>query len=548
MQKFKCVFLVLFLLSGQIFAESDSPYFFPRITDLKLTDVYLEGAGGMAFPLTFTSQDFLPMTNYGGLFAGGFGYNFGGWLIGIEYNRSMWGEGVASGALMNHFENNLFSLRVRRLLTHVSIKKLPAWLNLAPGLSFGVDYITTNYYPSTRAKEEGRSIDVSFGQENARCFFGKISFEADFYCGTDLIIPFISSDWNTFYDTSIGGGFASFFTVSVGIRAYPFGLFHKNMIKEAEKEAELAQIQVIDEAPVFPDEDVQEDNDSDDEVPLESAFSDEPDTESAAGNVMYRPSEEIKEPVKADIKASIKENFTPDSDNVNDTVDFVLFVENISQAPDSWKVEILDQKNFVVKTYSGEGDVPYKQTWDGSTDNGEEIYSMNVYTARLTVLPCEDDRNRFNQQEVTAEDDVKAGILMTVIIPEKKWKIIVNTIHFDPDKSTFVKISEAQRKENYETLDSLAEQLSEHLDCSVTIEGYANNVTNTEREDREELIPLSRDRADSVRSLLIQRDIPEEMLSTKGLGGSKPIAEWKDTKNWWKNRRVEFIVEKNEES
>ncbi|MCR4954795.1 MAG: OmpA family protein [Treponema sp.] len=538
MRKIKCVLLALFLFCSQIYAESDSPKFFPRITDLKLTDAYIEGAGGVAFPLTFTSKDFLPMTSYGGLFASGIGYNFGGWLVGLEYNRSMWGEGVASGALMNHFENNLFSFRVRRLITHVSVKKLPPWLNLAPGLSFGVDCITTNYYPSLRAKEEGRSIDIKFGQENARCFFGKVSFEADFYCGTDLCIPFISSDWNTFYDTSIGGGFASFFTVSIGVRCYPFGLFHKNMIKEAQKE-EVAVVEppvtIFEEIDNFEDELVEEPN---------LVF--EPDTESAAGNVMYRAPEEIKEPVNATIQASIKENFTPDSDGVNDTVDFELFVENISETPDSWQVEIFDQKNFCIKIFTGNGEVPYKVTWDGSTDNGEEIYSMNLYTAVLTVVPCEADRNRFNQQQVTAKDDVKSGILMTVIIPDKKWKIIVNTIHFDPDKATFVKISEAQRKENYETLDSLADQLNEHLDCSVIIEGYANNVTNTEREDREELIPLSKDRADSVRNLLIQRNIPQEMLSTKGLGGSKPIAEWQDKKNWWKNRRVEFIVEKIE--
>jgi len=36
-------------------------------------------------------------------------------------------------------------------------------------------------------------------------------------------------------------------------------------------------------------------------------------------------------------------------------------------------------------------------------------------------------------------------------------------------------------------------------------------------------------------------------LTYEGMGGSNPIAEWKDTKNWWKNRRVEFVVTKDDE-
>ena len=171
---------------------------------------------------------------------------------------------------------------------------------------------------------------------------------------------------------------------------------------------------------------------------------------------------------------------------------------------------------------------------------------MNIYSVKLTVYPSQADKEHFGQTSVSASDSFKTGILMTVIIPDRKWKIIVNTIHFDPDRATFIKISEAQRKENYETLDSLAYQLKQHLDCSVIIEGYANNVTNTERENLTELIPLSESRAESILNLLTERGIPEDMLSAKGMGGANPIAEWKDTKNWWKNRRVEFVIEKKD--
>ena len=144
------------------------------------------------------------------------------------------------------------------------------------------------------------------------------------------------------------------------------------------------------------------------------------------------------------------------------------------------------------------------------------------------------------------EDSVKTGILFQVVIPDKQWKIIVNTIHFDPDRATFEKISEEQRQENFDTLEILSKEIAEHGEVEVLVEGYANNVSNTERENRQELIPLSRLRAETIMKLLIENGLDEEVLSYKGNGGMNPIAKWEDHDNWWKNRRVEFIVTRKE--
>ena len=48
--------------------------------------------------------------------------------------------------------------------------------------------------------------------------------------------------------------------------------------------------------------------------------------------------------------------------------------------------------------------------------------------------------------------------------------------------------------------------------------------------------------------LLIKRGIEPSILDSEGLGGSNPIAAWEDRQNWWKNRRVEFIVTKIEDA
>ena len=67
-------------------------------------------------------------------------------------------------------------------------------------------------------------------------------------------------------------------------------------------------------------------------------------------------------------------------------------------------------------------------------------------------------------------------------------------------------------------------------------------MSGTEREEKEDLIPLSAARADAVRRFLIEKGVARGRLSSVGIGGTKPIAAISDRDNWWKNRRVEFIL------
>ncbi|MCI1209651.1 MAG: OmpA family protein, partial [Treponema sp.] len=86
----------------------------------------------------------------------------------------------------------------------------------------------------------------------------------------------------------------------------------------------------------------------------------------------------------------------------------------------------------------------------------------------------------------------------------------------------------------------------------VTIVGHANRTTDNEEEETVEnqrlwgpaLIPLSQNRADYVRDCLVNHGVSFGRLTTKGMGGTQPVADWKDKDNNWKNRRVEFILQK----
>ena len=504
LKHFKAIALALILSSSfgisNVQAEPDCGKLFPSAGDIDFSKVFFEFAGGAAFPLVFSNQNFIPMTGLGGDLSAGLGVNLGGWLFSLDYTRSMYGEGTNSGALMENFVNNVFGFKIRRVIAKPSLSFLPKCLELVPGLEAGYDFITTDYYTSTRAKEDGRLTNIGFGQAGAGCFFLKGTFETAFDIGSDWLVPYFGADFNIFRDSSIGGGFGMFWTANIGFRSYPFGHSRKK-----QKTAPVATAEPIVEENTLTD----------------------PDS-----------------PVKITLEPNIHEDFTPDSDGINDNAIFTMQVSNYEEEIAEWKVEIFDPKGAPFRTYSGKGMPPASLQWDGLSDSGEEVFSMNTYKVKMTVIPSAKDIARSGQAAIIAETSIKTGIQMQVIIPNEKWKIIVNTIHFDPDKATFDKISEVQRRENHQTIDSLVKQINAHPDCLITIEGYANNVSNTERENIEELVPLSKLRANAILKMLNDKGIEKDILTATGKGGANPIAAWKDTASWWKNRRVEFIVQK----
>lgn len=244
----------------------------------------------------------------------------------------------------------------------------------------------------------------------------------------------------------------------------------------------------------------------------------------------------------AQIIADPNVDFTPDNDGLNDTTILTPSVSLLEYTPESWTVKIIDPQGNDFYTWNGEGALPATLTWNGKSESGEVAFSRDTYMAKVIVVPDEADRTRTGQDTVEAESSIDTGILFQEIIPQKEWKIVVNTIYFDPDKPTFDEITPEQIQSNKDTLDSVARQISEHGSVKVVVEGYANNVSNTEEENVNELIPLSQARAEAIMAQLVERGLEAKNLSAKGFGGANPLAAWEDHAAWWKNRRVEFRV------
>lgn len=117
-----------------------------------------------------------------------------------------------------------------------------------------------------------------------------------------------------------------------------------------------------------------------------------------------------------------------------------------------------------------------------------------------------------------------------------------NILFFSKNGAVFSGLSRLQIAQNERTIDEAVALIKEHPDCHVLIEGYANNISGTEKEDRTACMPLSLWRAEYIKKELIKRGIKAEQIETVGRGGANPLAGRKDRDNWWKNRRVEFVI------
>jgi outer membrane protein OmpA-like peptidoglycan-associated protein len=233
------------------------------------------------------------------------------------------------------------------------------------------------------------------------------------------------------------------------------------------------------------------------------------------------------------------EPFSPDNDGVDDELYIDMEVEDTSDI-NSWKIEIIDPAGNIFTSYSGVGEPSRRIIWDGISDRGELVQSAEDYTLVMTI---EDSLGNSRDYEKTIPVDV------LVLREGNKLKIIISSIIFAPNTADFSGVEEEKSLKNTKTLRRLAQIFRKYSRYRIHIEGYAvmihwDNPARAEKEQTEELIPLSKARAEAVKDALVELGIDKNRITTEGLGGSRPLVPHSDEENRWKNRRVEFILVK----
>lgn len=245
--------------------------------------------------------------------------------------------------------------------------------------------------------------------------------------------------------------------------------------------------------------------------------------------------------------------FSPDNDGENDDL-FIQLKGNDVVPLKNWSFTIKDPNGKPFWATSGKSSITERIVWDGRSNSGELVQSATDYPYTFTVT---------DTLGMTSTVEGKIEIDILVIRVGDKLKMAVPSIIFRQDAADFgvqqtdasgkvikTGITEAQAANNERVLKRIAQILNKFKNYTVTVEGHANSVTGTEEEETSTaggnipLEPLSKERAEFVVSKLISYGVSANRLEAVGRGGRQPVAARGDRENAWKNRRVEFILNK----
>jgi flagellar hook assembly protein FlgD/outer membrane protein OmpA-like peptidoglycan-associated protein len=231
--------------------------------------------------------------------------------------------------------------------------------------------------------------------------------------------------------------------------------------------------------------------------------------------------------------------FSPDNDGIDDELVIQTKIDDLSPVRD-WKMEILDPRGNHFTSFQGKGTPAEQIIWDGISDSGELVQSAEDYT--LEFHATDTLGNKFVKTE-------KIPIDILVVKVGDKYKIRIPSITFKPNTADYLNVDEEKRSRNVKTLTRLAEIFKKYDTYHIIIEGHAVSLLwadpeKAKKEQEEDLIPLSKRRAEAIKKGLVKLGIEEWRIDTIGIGGSQPVVPHGDLENRWKNRRVEFLLEK----
>ncbi len=525
------------MLALPVFAEPDNGKFLPRRQPFSVDNIYLALEPRLQIPLSFAEFNMKSMTIAGFGISGEAGYNWDGWLFGLTGGFSHYGKGTGQFSRMIYFNTITTGVRLSRVLSSRTLKFLPDWLELVPYIGMGAQFIQSDYYRSDWMMQNGIVTHVDY--KDVVVLYTQLGLHVDFYLGTDYAIPYVGLEYAGFIDRVGIGNLPSVF---LGVRSYPFGLFTGGKERRAEKKAqaeEEARAEADRKAAAKKSEADRKareaaEKEAAEKAAAEKAEADRKAREAADKEAAARAAKPAGPP-KLNIVMNTQD-FTPDGDGENDKAVFKVNGSNLGDKYRGWDLTIFDPKGKKFKTMKGNGLPPKRLTWDGYSDRGEIVTSASIYPVIMNILAKDGGK-------LTAKSKIVTGILVERL-PDGTLRIRVSSIFFDPSASTFNRISQEQRDSNKYTLDKVTEQIKRYPQYNLVIEGHANNTSGTEEENIKDLIPLSKHRAETIATELNKRGVPWDRMSTVGLGGSFPIVPRELRDEWWKNRRVEFLLKK----
>jgi flagellar hook assembly protein FlgD len=232
--------------------------------------------------------------------------------------------------------------------------------------------------------------------------------------------------------------------------------------------------------------------------------------------------------------------FSPDGSGGNaDTVSISLDASSRFAKINDWSVDISDPGGNAFASFRG----PWPAgaiKWNGRNAKGELVESAEDYPVTARV------RDEFGN---TLE--LKSAVNVDILIVKigDGYRIRIASIVFKPFTADFLDVAPDIADRNVTTLNLLAEKLKKFPGYQIRMVGHAvmvnwDNPALGKAEQDKELIPLSKARAAAIMQALSARGIDPARMVTDGVGASDQIVPDSDFADRWKNRRVEFFLQR----
>lgn len=172
-----------------------------------------------------------------------------------------------------------------------------------------------------------------------------------------------------------------------------------------------------------------------------------------------------------------------------------------------------------------------KLTYTLSTKSDWDEAQKNVQTNKVAPPDAA------TQSNPPAIEEKIAGTPSTP--PAEVEEIVVTAfknLNFDTNKADI-------RPESFDSLNKLAELLKKETSWKLKIQGHTDSVGSPASN-----LDLSKRRAASAKKYLVDKGAVDGMISTEGLGETKPIADNKTAEGRQKNRRVVLIIVKPDQT
>jgi len=161
---------------------------------------------------------------------------------------------------------------------------------------------------------------------------------------------------------------------------------------------------------------------------------------------------------------------------------------------------------------------PVELSIDGITEVDLVLTMMRSGDAKLKVR---------KRRKARLETPVLTGIEKELI---DNKKVLLKSIKFVRSKPDVL-------SESFPVLDELAAVLARRTDLRIRVEGHTDNIG-----DKKLLLQLSQNRADAIKTILINKGAQESQIESKGLGDTRPLNSNRNEKERQENRRVEIKI------